>query len=111
MKAILTTAAAAAATLALVMSFSAPASAQQAHDQLAAKHNADGGANGGQCAISQAMLAAIEDNKQATMAETKSRIDSLIENALASSRASKSTGSSVILGKSPVILGKGSPRG
>lgn len=107
MKAILTTAAAAAATLALAMAFSAPASAQQAHDQLAAKHNG----NGGQCAISQAMLAAIEGNKQATMTETKSRIDLLIENALASSRASKSSGSSVILGKSPVILGKGSPHG
>lgn len=107
MKAILTTAATAVATMALAMSFSAPASAQQAHDQLAAKH----GANGGQCAISQAMLAAIEDNKQATMTETKSRIDVLIENALASSRASKATGSSVILGKSPVIIGKGSPSG
>jgi hypothetical protein len=103
MKAFLT----ATATIALVMSFSASASAQQAHDQAAAKH----GANGGQCAISQAMLAAIEGNKQATMTETKSRIDLLIENALASSRASKSSGSSVILGASPVILGKGSPPG
>lgn len=111
MKAILTTAAAATATMVLAMSFSAPASAQQAHDQLAAKHNANGGGNGGQCAISQAMLAAIEGNKQATMTETKSRIDLLIENALASSRASKSSGSSVILGKSPVIRGKGSPHG
>ena len=94
MKAILTTAAA----IALAMAFSAPASAQEAKDQITAKHS------GGQCAVRQAMLAAIEDGKQQQMTETKSKIDLLIENALASSRAAKGA-------SSPVILGKGSPQG
>ncbi|NKB47864.1 MAG: hypothetical protein GKS02_00720 [Alphaproteobacteria bacterium] len=102
MKALLT----AAAVIALVSAFAAPASAQQAHDQTAAKH-----ANGGQCAISQAMLAAIADNKEQHMAETKSRIDSLIANALATARTPRAPGSPTMLSKSPVILGKGSPNG
>lgn len=85
------------AATALAVSISAPASAQQAQEQLAAKHSG----SGGQCAVTQAMLAAIADNKQQHMTETKSRIDSLIENALAASR-------SVKLGQSPVKLGKAS---
>ncbi len=91
MKTILTTA----AVLALVTTFSAPTIAQEAGDQLATKHS------GGQCAISQAMLAAIEDNKQQHIAATKSKIDLLIENALASSRSSKLARSPVIMGKAP----------
>lgn len=93
MKAILT----AAAAVALAAAFSAPAAAQQADAQADAK-------SGGQCAVSQAMMAAIADNKQQHMAATKSKIDSLIEGALASSRAAKPAGS-------PVIMGKGSPNG
>ena len=86
------------AAIAFAAAFSAPAAAQQAHDQLGAKHG------GGQCAISQAMLAAIADNKQQHMTETKSRIDLLIENALASTRSTK-------LAQSPIRLGKGAPDG
>jgi len=92
MKAILTMAAA----VALAATFSAPALAQQAGDQVAVK------SSGGQCAISQAMMAAVADNEQKHMAATKSKIDLLIENALASSRSAK-------LGQSPVKLGKASP--
>jgi hypothetical protein len=51
MKTIMTTV----AVLALTVTFSAPAMAQQADEQVAAKHS------GGQCAISQAMLAAMAD--------------------------------------------------
>ena len=91
MKAVLTTAAA----LALAAAFSAPAAAQQAGEHAAAKQ-------GGQCAIGQAMQAAIEDNKQNDMAATKSRIDALIDNALASSRTAKSGAPE----RSPVIMGK-----
>lgn len=93
MKAILTIAAA----LALAATFSAPAAAQQAGEYAAAKQ-------GGQCAVTQAMLAAIADNKQQHMEATKSKIDLLIENALASSRSAK-------LARSPVKHGKGSPDG
>ncbi len=90
MKAILITA----AVVALAATFSAPALAQQAGENAAAKQ-------GGQCAVSQAILAAIDDNKQQHMQATKLKIDLLIERALASSRAAK-------LGGSPVKLGKGS---
>lgn len=76
--------------------FAAPALAQQAGEQAAVTHS------GGQCAVSQAMMAAVADNEQRHMAATKSKIDLLIENALASSRSAKSAGS-------PVKLGKGSP--
>jgi len=94
MKAFLTIA----AVSALAAAFSAPALAQQAGDQAAVTHS------GGQCAISQAMMAAVADNEQQHMAATKLKIDLLIENALASSRAAK-------LAQSPVKLGKGSPDG
>lgn len=92
MKAILTTAAA----LAMAAAFSAPALAQQAKEQAAVTHS------GGQCAVSQAMMAAVAENQQQHLAATKSKIDLLIENALASSRTAKLAGS-------PVKLGKGSP--
>ena len=87
-----------AGALALAAAVSAPAAAQQAGEQAAVKHG------GGQCAISQAMLAAISDNKQRHMEETKSRIDSLIENALASTRSTK-------LAQTPIKLGKITPDG
>jgi hypothetical protein len=98
MKAIVTTAAALALSISFSGAFSAPALAQQANEQVAVEKS------GGQCAITQAMLAAIDDNKQQHMQATKSKIDLLIENALASSRAAKLAGS-------PVKLGKGSPDG
>jgi len=94
MKAILTIA----AVSALAATFSAPALAQQAKEQAAVTHS------GGQCAISNAIMAAADENQQQHMEATKSRIDLLIENALASSRSAKLTGS-------PVKLGKGSPDG
>ena len=92
MKTILTTAAA----LALAAAFSAPALAQQASEQVAAS------SSGGQCAISQAMLQAMADGKHQQMRETKSKIDLLIENALAASREAK-------LAQAQVYPAKGSP--
>ena len=92
MKTIVTTAAA----IAFSISLSAPALAQDAKDHVAAGHS------GGQCAFSQAMLQAMADGKQQQMEETKTRIDQLIENALASSRAAR-------VAQSPVITGKASP--
>ena len=91
MKTILTTAAA----LALAAAFSVPALAQQANEQAAVKR-------GGQCAFSQAMLQAMADGKQEHMTETKSKIDLLIENALAASREAK-------LAQAQVYPAKGSP--
>ncbi len=92
MKTILTTAAA----IALAAAFSAPAVAQDANEQVAKTHS------GGQCAFSQAMLAAADDGKQQQMEETKTKIDLLIENALAASREDK-------LAQSPVKMSKSSP--
>jgi hypothetical protein len=79
MKAILT----AAAAVAFAAAFSVPAMAQQAGEQAAVKHS------GGQCAVRQAMLQAMADGKQQQLEQTKSKIDLLIENALASSRSAK----------------------
>ncbi len=94
MKVILTTAAA----FALAATLSAPALSQQASEQAAVTHS------GGQCAFSQAILQAMADGEQQQMAETKTKIDLLIENALASSRAAK-------LARAPVTPEKGSPEG
>ncbi len=94
MKTILT----AAAALALAATFSTPTLAQQAGEQAAVK------SSGGQCAFSQALIQAMADGKQQHMAETKSKIDLLIENALASSRAAK-------LAQAQVYPAKGSPDG
>lgn len=94
MKTILTTAAA----LALAAAFSAPAMAQQAGEQAAVKHS------GGQCAFGRAMLQAQADSEQQQMVETKSKIDLLIENALATSRAAK-------LSQAQVYPAKASPDG
>ena len=82
--------------MALAGAFSAPALAQQASEQVAAS------SSGGQCAISQAMLQAMADGKHQQMRETKSKIDLLIENALASSRTAK-------LAHVQVYPAKGSP--
>lgn len=92
MKTVWTIAAAAAVSVALA----APAIAQQASEEVAATHS------GGQCAIGQAMLQAMAEGEQKRMTETKSKIDSLIENALASSRSAK-------LAQVPVKSTKGSP--
>ena len=92
MKTILTTAAA----LALAAAFSVPALAQQANEQAAVTHS------GGQCAFSRAMLQAMADGEQQQMEETKSKIDLLIENALAASREAK-------LAQAQVYPAKGSP--
>ena len=94
MKALLTTAAA----MALAVAISTPASAQQANEQAAVTHS------GGQCAFGKAMLQAMADGKQQQMDETKTRIDLLIENALATARGTKVAGS-------PVKIGTVSPDG
>ncbi len=94
MKAILTTAAA----MALSVAFLAPALAQQAGEHAAVKNS------GGQCAIRQAMLHAMADGEQQRMEETKLKIDLLIENALALSRSTK-------LAQLPVKPEKGSTGG
>ena len=72
--------------------------AQQAGEQAAVKQS------GGQCAFSQALLQAKADGEHQRMEETKSKIDLLIENALASSRSTK-------LAQAPVNPEKGSPDG
>ena len=94
MKTILT----AAAALALAATFSTPTLAQQASEQAALKHT------GGQCAFGQAMLQAMADGKEQRLEDTKSKIDLLIENALASSRAAK-------VAQAQVYPPKGSPDG
>ena len=81
MKTILT----AAAAVALAAAISAPAMAQPASEQAAVKQSR------GQCAFSQALAQAKAHGEEQRMAETKSKIDLLIENALASSRAAKLT--------------------
>jgi hypothetical protein len=81
----------------MAAALSAPALAQDASSDVATiKH-----ANGGQCAISQAMLAAIEQNKQNHMTETKSRLDALIEHALTVLIPGQTAQSPVIMGKAP----------
>ena len=92
MKAILT----AAAAVAFAAAFSAPAMAQQASEQAAVK------SSGGQCAFSQALAQAMAQGEHKQLAETKSKIDLLIENALASSRATK-------VAQAQVYPPKGSP--
>ena len=94
MKAILT----AAAAVAFAAAFSAPAMAQQASEQAAVK------SSGGQCAFSQALAQAMAQGEHKQLAETKSKIDLLIENALATARGTK-------VAQSPAKLGKGSPDG
>lgn len=94
MKATLTTVAAIAFTAAL----SVPALAQQANEEAAATKS------GGQCAFSQAIRQAIADGEQQQMAETKSKINTLLENALASPRAAK-------LAQSTEQLEKATPEG
>ncbi len=94
MKAILTIT----AVSALAIAFSAPALAQQANERTAFTHSGD------QCAISKVVMAAVTENQQQHMVATKTKIDLLIENALALSHSVKVAGS-------PVKLGKGSPDG
>ena len=94
MKTILATA----AVLALTAALSNPAAAHHAAEPTAAEKS------GGQCAISQAIMQAAADGEHQRMAETKSKIDLLIEGALAASRSAN-------LAQSPVKLGKGSPDG
>lgn len=93
MKTIVTTLAA----LGVAAALAAPAAAQDASSKVATmKH-----ANGGQCAISQAMLAAMEQNRQNDMAETKTRLDELIEHALTVQTPARTAQSPVIMGKQP----------
>lgn len=84
------------AALTLAAAFCAPALAQQADEQAAA------GYGGGMCAFSQEMLQAQADNEQQRMAETKAKLDALIDEALASPR-------SQTVAESPVTPGKQSP--
>jgi len=87
-----------AAALTLVAAVSIPVQAQQAGDQAAATQS------GGPCAISEAMMAAVAENKQRHMAATRAKIDLVIDAALASPQPAKTA-------NSPVIMGKGAPNG
>jgi len=58
-----------------------PALAQQADEHAAASYDA------GMCAFSQEMLQTQADSEQQRMAETKAKLDALIDQALASPRS------------------------
>ena len=73
----------------------APASAQQIVDTSTGVQHASG-----QCSVTQAMLDAIEQGQADSRLDTKARINSLLDNALASSR-SRSQGQA---SQSPVVL-------
>ncbi|MBS28002.1 MAG: hypothetical protein CL566_03625 [Alphaproteobacteria bacterium] len=75
-----------------------PAQAQQIVETTTGKHA------GGNCAVSQAMLAAIQGAQAERRAETRTRINDLLETALASSK-SRRAGS----GQSPVVLPPAKP--
>ncbi|MBT4907937.1 MAG: hypothetical protein HOL07_15360 [Rhodospirillaceae bacterium] len=72
----------------------APVSAQQIVDTTTGTQHASG-----QCAVSQAMLAAIEQGQANREVDTKSRINAFLDNALASTRAPAKT-----QGQSPVVF-------
>lgn len=68
-----------------------PAMAQQVVETSTGKHA------GGNCSVSRAMLAAIQDAQAGRQADTKARIENLLETALASSKSRPS-------GQSPVVF-------
>ncbi|MBT3400264.1 MAG: hypothetical protein HOI57_11085 [Rhodospirillaceae bacterium] len=72
----------------------APAFAQQIVDTSTGVQHASG-----QCSVTQAMLAAIEQGQADGQVDTKSRINALLDNALASSRSR-----SLPQGQSPVVF-------
>jgi hypothetical protein len=76
----------------LFAAVSAPASAQQIVDTTTGTRHASG-----QCAVSQAMLAAIEQGQP----DTKTRVNAFLDNALASSRTRASVKTE---GQSPVVF-------
>lgn len=72
-----------------------PASAQQVVDTTTGVQHASG-----QCSVTQAMLAAIEQGEADRQADTKTRINALLDNALASSRSRPQSQA----GQSPVVF-------
>jgi len=71
-----------------------PASAQQIVETSTGVQHASG-----QCAVSEAMLAAIESGNANRQVDTKARINAFLDNALASTRASAKPE-----GQSPVVF-------
>lgn len=69
-----------------------PASAQQIVDTSTGVEHASG-----QCSVTQAMLAAIESGDANRQVDTKSRINALLDNALASSRSRTAQGQSPVI--------------
>lgn len=80
----------------LFAAVSAPASAQQIVDTTTGTRHASG-----QCAVSQAMLAAIEQGQADRQVDTKTRINAFLDNALASSRTRAAVKTE---GQSPVVF-------
>ncbi|MDA0784874.1 MAG: hypothetical protein O3B37_01165 [Proteobacteria bacterium] len=72
----------------------APAVAQQIVDTTTGVRHASG-----QCSVTEAMLAAIEQGQADRQVDTKARLDAFIDNALASSRTAVKTE-----GQSPVVF-------
>jgi len=72
----------------------APVSAQQIVDTSTGVQHASG-----QCSVSQAILAAIDQGKADRQVDTKARVNAFLDNALASTRARAKTE-----GQSPVVF-------
>jgi len=73
-----------------------PASAQQIVDTSTGVQHA-----GGQCSVTQAMLAAIEQGEADRQVDTRARLNSLLDNALASSGSRTPAD---MQGQSPVVF-------
>ena len=71
-----------------------PAFAQQIVDTTTGVQHASG-----QCSVTQAMMAAIEQGQADRQVDTKARLDAFLDNALASTRTSVKTE-----GQSPVVF-------
>lgn len=84
----------------LFAAVSAPASAQQIVDTTTGVQHASG-----QCSVTQAMLAAIESGNANRQVDTRSRINSFLDNALASSESRPHPqGQASHAGQSPVVF-------
>jgi hypothetical protein len=85
---------------ALIAGLSAPAAAQQVVETSTGRQLTTG-----ECSVSQAMLAAIEDAQANREAETRAKVDALLEAALASPKTAE------VVGQSPVAFPPRRPGG
>jgi len=79
---------------ALIAGLSAPAAAQQVVETSTGRQLTTG-----ECPVSQAMLTAIEDAQASREAETRAKVDALLEAALESPKTVEASG-----GQSPVVF-------